>query len=96
MHFFRDCGRGLVAPTVGSSVLVRQTGRSSCTNVHSGSPRGGYSGFALALRASRWLLSPLRSGSLQLLPWMAYKPVLQEQKQITKKLLFLEAPYAGL
>jgi hypothetical protein len=27
MHFFRDCGRGLVAPTFGSSVLVRQPGR---------------------------------------------------------------------
>jgi len=34
--------------------------------IHSGSPRGSYSGFALALRASLWLLSPLRSGSLLL------------------------------
>ncbi|MFT4608041.1 MAG: hypothetical protein ACI9V8_001612 [Urechidicola sp.] len=35
MDFFRDC---CVAPTVGSSVLVRQHGRSLCTKVHSGSP----------------------------------------------------------
>jgi hypothetical protein len=27
MHFPRDCRRGLLAPTVGSSVLVRQPGR---------------------------------------------------------------------
>ena len=29
-----------------------------------GSPRGGYAGFALDLRASLWLLSPLRYDSL--------------------------------
>ena len=34
-------------------------------------PRGGYSDSVLALRASLWLLSPLRFGSLHLLPWMA-------------------------
>ena len=32
--------------------------------IHCGSARGGYSGGALALRASLWLLSPLRFGSL--------------------------------
>jgi hypothetical protein len=31
MHFSRDCRRRLRAPTFGSSVLVRQPGRSSCT-----------------------------------------------------------------
>jgi len=39
-----------------------------------------------------WLLSPLRFDSLALLPWMACMQALQEQKPVTKKLLFLEAP----
>ena len=54
--------------------------------------RSGYSGFALALRASLWLLSPLRSGSLLLLPRMACMQALQEQKPVAKKSLFLEVP----
>jgi hypothetical protein len=29
--------------------------------------------------------------SLHLLPWMVCMPVLQEQKQVTRKLLFLES-----
>jgi hypothetical protein len=35
-----------------------------------------------------------RGASLHLLPWMVCMTVLQEQKQVTKKLLFLEAPQA--
>ena len=58
-------------------------------HIHCGSLRGGYSGFALALRASRWLLSPLRSGSLHLLPWMACMSVLQEHKTDHKKITIL-------
>jgi hypothetical protein len=91
MHFFRDCCCGLMVPTVGRSLLVRQPGQypkhsqsswgrpSSCTTRTLrfsaiapcialpsgrrtvGAPNRSY--FALALRACRWLLSPLRSGS---------------------------------
>jgi len=64
--------------------------------VHSGSARGGYSDFVLALRASLRLLSPLRFGSLHLLPWMACMLALQEQMPVTEKSLFLEIPLSNI
>ena len=85
MHFFRDCHRGLVVPTVGSSVLVRQPGRPSCTNGHSGSRQLLHA--LLYLRGADPLhsCSRPRGASLHLLPWMACMAVLQEQKNRSRK-----------
>jgi hypothetical protein len=85
MRFFRDCGRGLVVPTVGSSVLVRQPGGSSCTKVHSGSRQSLHALFYL------WGAEPLhpcsrpRGAFLHLLPWVECMTVLQEQKNSLQK-----------
>jgi hypothetical protein len=90
MHFLRDCR---VTPTLGSSVLVRQLGRSSCTKVHSRSRQLRHA--LLYLRGAEPLhpCSLPRGTALHLLPRMACTQFLQEQKKGTKKSLFLGQLY---
>ena len=105
MHFFHDCYVGTVLvrqPGRSSCTIVHSGSRQllhalfylrNAEPLHPCSrTRGGYSDYVLTLRASLRLLSPLRFGSLHLLPWMACMLFLQEQKTVTKKITIFRAP----